>query len=239
MATQEGTATGELQVQPIYIIVEKHSNKKSVKESYQKKAAGIIGIIHILCGLVAFGTGVGLIFSNSLKFVVCGILSSVFFFISGGLSIGSCRSGNSCLVAGTLVMSIFSAICAGILILSGIDLGVGECSYFYSSYYCNDVTTVLYWLQVLTGITEMILAITSSSLSCKAICCREKQDTSVPSNRVIYKPSGDANITTDIASLALLGRQITEPNGEDRKDLPKYEDLVGIEEGTNFDYQKF
>ena len=43
-------------VKPVYIVVEKSSNKKSIKDAYKSKAARIIGILHIVCGLVAFGT---------------------------------------------------------------------------------------------------------------------------------------------------------------------------------------
>jgi len=239
MDTQETTAMEELHPQPVYIIVEKSSNKKSANEAYHSKAAGIIGIIHIVCGLVAFGTAVGLIFNRSfgLELIGCGIWCSVFFFISGGLSIASCRVKHSGFVISTLVMSIFSAIFSGILIIfSAIGLVIFDC--YASSYICNDLLNrTLYGLQLIAGVTELVISITSSCLSCKATCCRGKLDTNLPSNRVIYKPTGDKNLDK-IVSLALMAEKNTEPNEEECEDLPKYEDVVETEEGDHFDYKK-
>ena len=129
--TIEENITGPT-VQPVYILVEKSSNKKSIKDTYHSKAARIIGIFHIVCGVVAFGTAIGLIEHQKRRFGFglfgTGIWSSIFFFISGGLSIGSANNSNSCLVISTMVMSIFSAISAGILVIfSGLGLGLDYC----------------------------------------------------------------------------------------------------------------
>ena len=45
----EGNMTG----QPVYIVAE--------EKPYKSKAAGIIGILHIICGTIALGMGIGLI----------------------------------------------------------------------------------------------------------------------------------------------------------------------------------
>eukprot|EP00092_Neocalanus_flemingeri_P050321 GFUD01058133.1.p1 GENE.GFUD01058133.1~~GFUD01058133.1.p1 ORF type:complete len:237 (+),score=51.37 GFUD01058133.1:263-973(+) len=225
-------------VQPVYILVEKSSKKKSIKESYQAQAATIIGILHIICGAVAFGTGVGLIITHihhrhgTLGFVGTGIWSSVFFFISGGLSIGSARKGNSCLVISTLVMSIFSAISAGILVIfSGLGLGIEGCNYYSRNQCDNTILHTLNGLQLIVGITEMILAITSSSLSCKATCCRDKLDTSTPS-RVMYRPTGDLD-HDQIVSLTMQmdhSADGVKNTGDVTRDL---------QEGNDFSYKKF
>eukprot|EP00092_Neocalanus_flemingeri_P058909 GFUD01070305.1.p1 GENE.GFUD01070305.1~~GFUD01070305.1.p1 ORF type:complete len:175 (-),score=15.70 GFUD01070305.1:243-767(-) len=152
---------GGKRVQPVYIVVEK-SSKKSIKESYQAKAATIIGIFHIICGLVAFGTGVGLIINDigdrygTFGIISTGIWSGVFFFISGGLSIGSARNGNSCLVISTMVMSIFSAVSAGVLIIfSGLGLGIGGCnnySYYHQDHCDNTLLHTMNGLQLIAAI---------------------------------------------------------------------------------------
>jgi hypothetical protein len=188
----EENKTGNL-VQPIYIVVQKSSNKESLKKSYKSGAATIIGIIHIVCGLVAFGANISLLLTNNsfhLEVFATGIWSSVFFFISEGLSIGSGKNPNTCLVVDTMVMSIFSAISAGILvILSGLGLGIDECRAYYS--HCNDLGLhAMHILQLLAGITEMLMAITSAILSCKATCCRNMVDSPSP-YRVMYRPEGD------------------------------------------------
>ena len=83
------------------------------------------------------------------------------FFISGGLSIGSGRNSSSCLVIGTMVMSILSAISAGILIMfSGLALGITEC-YYRSA--CSELDIdILHGLELVAGIVEMVIPITSS-----------------------------------------------------------------------------
>ena len=190
-------------VQPIYIVVEKSSSKKSIKKSYKSKAATIIGIIHIICGLCAFGANIGLLLVlNRFNFGVfgTGIWSSVFFFISGGLSIGSGKNSHSCLVIGTMVMSIFSAISAGILVIfSGLGLGIDECYH----YHCNESETItLHVVQLMAGLTEIVMAITSAILSCKATCCRDKLEDNSSPYKVMYRADGDLD-KEQMVSLAL------------------------------------
>jgi len=214
-------------VQPIYIVVQKSSNKESLEKSYKSGAATIIGIVHIICGLVAFGANIALILSNHafhMGVFGTGIWSSVFFFISGGLSIGSGKNTNTCLVVSTMVMSIFSAISAGILVIfSGLGLGLDECRSYRS--HCNEIGLhAWHILQLLAGITEMLMAITSAILSCKATCCRDKVDSSSP-YRVMYRP--DADLSQDpVVSLALEMGQADEG-------------LQTAEDGKSFAYNKF
>ena len=223
----EENKTGNL-VQPIYILVKKCSNKESLKKSYKSGAATIIGIIHIVCGLVAFGANISLLILLNARFNLgvfgTGIWSSVFFFISGGLSIGSGKNPNTCLVVSTMVMSIFSAISAGILVIfSGLGLGIDECIGYYRD--CNEMVLYgMHILQLLAGITEMLMAITSSILSCKATCCRDKLLTPSP-YRVMYRPDGDLD-QDQMVSLAL---KMGQTDGE----------LQTAEEGKSFEYNKF
>lgn len=214
-------------VQPIYIVVQKSSNKESLKKSYKSGAATIIGIIHIVCGLVAFGANISLLLTNySFHFGVfaTGIWSSVFFFISGGLSIGSGKNPNTCLVVGTMVMSIFSAISAGILVIfSGLGLGIDECRGYYA--HCNELGLhAMHILQLLAGITVMLMAVTSAILSCKATCCRDKEVGPSP-YRVMYRPDGDLD-QDQMVSLAL---QMGQSDGG----------LQTAEDGKSFEYNKF
>merc|ERR1712198_253103 len=107
-------------VQEVYIVIEKSADKQLLKANYKTRSAILIGIIHIICGFLALSGNVSL-FSTSTRFnwgiLIPGIWSSIFFFISGGLSICSGKNPNSCLVISTMVMSNFSAISAGILII--------------------------------------------------------------------------------------------------------------------------
>merc|ERR1711913_88850 len=221
------------QTKPIVIVVEKTSNKQSIKKSYKSKAAIVIGIIHIICGVLAFFANVGLFFTQpSFGFggIGTGIWSSVFFFISGGLSIGSGRNTNSCLVIGTMVMSILSAISAGILIIfSGLGLGIPEC--YYRSASCSELGfDILHGLELVAGIVEMVIAITSAVLSCKATCCRDKLDTSNPF-KVMYRADDDGSI--DPEKIMNLAMKISQTDGG----IPTQTE-VDLN-GKPFDYNKF
>ena len=99
----------------------------NIKDAYNVKAAKVLGVLHIICGIIALGAEIGYLdivgatykldgptFQPSLG---TGIWTSAFFFISGGLAIGGARSGNTCLVVATMVMSIISAVAAMFLII--------------------------------------------------------------------------------------------------------------------------
>ena len=121
-----------------------------------------------------------------------------------------------------MVMSILSAISAGILILvTAIWLDNGMAGW-------NVHVEVFLGIQLLAGIIELVLAITSASLSCKPFCCGDKtnSDTTTP-YKVVYKPDGDLD-HHKIVSLALNIEQ------EDQEIIPDQED-----QGKSFAYNKF
>ena len=72
--------------QVIYI-VQAAKEKVNIKDSYNVKVATVLGIIHIIFGLISLGIEITnlVVYSDS---VATGIWTSVFFFISGGLAIG-------------------------------------------------------------------------------------------------------------------------------------------------------
>ena len=146
---------------------------KSTQESFKSKAAKVLGILHIICGLIPIGSSFVLIFKRKFTILESGIWSSVFFFISGSLSINSATHTNLCLVITTLFMSFFSVISAGsLIILSTVELVCSKRPYCYHSIRCAASIDTLNVLQIFVGSTEMILAIISSILSCKDTCCR-------------------------------------------------------------------
>ena len=71
-------------------------------------------------GLLAFSSELHVILNGSPRnfSIGAGIWTSVFFVVSGGLSIGGARSGSKCLVVSTMEMSIISAVCAGGLLIA-------------------------------------------------------------------------------------------------------------------------
>merc|ERR1712055_725014 len=217
--------------QPIVIVVEKSSAKVSIEKSYKSRAATIIGAIHILCGIAACFSNIALLlFSSRLHVGVfgTGIWSSVFFIISGSLSICSGKNTNSCLIISTMVMSIISAISAGILIIFSA-IGLAHDGYSCHYYDCDVNPEVFHGIQLLAGIIELVLAITSASLSCKATCCRDKinRDTTTP-YKVVYKPDSDLD-HQKIVSLALNIEHL------DQELLPENQE----DQGKSFGYNKF
>jgi len=159
-------------------------NNEAIKEAYSVKAATVLGVVHIICGIISFSCEIDVLVWASRGIpgtLGTGIWTSVFFFISGGLAIGGAQSGKKCLVTATMVMAIISAVCAGVLlIMSAIFLSVtggraypySYSNYHYGSqiYYINKVPS--YSLLIAMGATMLIVAIISAALTCKPLCCR-------------------------------------------------------------------
>jgi len=247
------------QVQPTVVVIEKTSRKRPIDDSYKSKHVKIFGEIHIFCAALAFLNGVFLVLnhegSGGFSSAGTGIWCSVFFFLTGGaLSICSAKHGSSCRFVSILVIGIISAFSAFILIVFSIlALDQDRCSYSYSdtvytsdySYnsrrntitkvvtHCADKVRVgLNVLQIVVGVIELVLAIVSSSISCKATCCRDEVETFAPSNRVMTEDQ--------LTSLGLPRQQMSripshnqpsaplemQSSANDKSEgLPKYEDL--------------
>merc|ERR1711915_955474 len=190
-------------VQPVYIVIEKSADTKLFKANYKTRPAIFIGIIHIICGFLALGGNIGQFFTyTSFHWGLfgTGIWSSVFFFISGGLSVCSGKNPNSCLVISTMVMSIFSAISAGILIIfSSFGIAFDYDDYDHKSSVSQSVVCFLHILQLLSGVTELFMSITSSSLACKATCRRDEDERSNP-----YTVKYSSNGIVDSEQIAAL-----------------------------------
>ena len=175
------------QPQVIYI-VQSNAPRQSVRESYAARTAAVLGGLLILGGLAVLVADIVGIVHGSAP-IATGIWTSVFFIVSGGLAIGGARSGNKCLVVATLVMTVISAVSAGILlILASIQIG-GEaykCSdrssdsddYSYSdSYYSEGCTgTAVFGLQIGVSLALLVAAILLASLTCRPLCCRPSTD---------------------------------------------------------------
>merc|ERR1739848_507894 len=150
--------------------------RQSVKESYNSRAAIILGSIHIICGLIAMVADiVGIVYGNAP--FSTGIWTSVFFIVSGSLAIAGARSGNKCRVIATMVMAIITAVSAGVLlIMSSVWVGILEYCYYrngrrFSSIDCT-VGTASMVIQSVTGLVRLICSICSSALTCCATCCQ-------------------------------------------------------------------
>merc|ERR1711915_1047694 len=209
-------------VQPVYIVIEKSADTKLFKANYKTRPAIFIGIIHIICGFLALGGNIGQFFTPTnfhLGLLGTGIWSSMFFFISGGLSVCSGKNPNICLVISTMVMSIFSGISAGILIIFSCFCIIFDVDTRYHSSSTQGVLCFLHILQLLSGVTELFMSITSSSLACKAFCCSEEVEGSSPytvkySSNGIIDPEQIAALDKGLG-LHLKDEDSSEKNGKD------------------------
>ena len=235
---------------PICIIVQ-NIQKKSVADSYNGNSSTLIGKIHLLCGALFLFTGVCLIInfdpSNHPYYLVyaetigAGIWCSVFFFICGYLGMVTAKKKNSRWIILTMVAGILSAISSGLLIIgSAFALYEDMCGTDgYLS--CNKaVSTGFNVFQLIIGITELMLAIMSSIISCRATCCRKRMDKSTNS-KFLFSHRGklDQDQIISLLESKISGRD-AEADDDVRAgphgDLPSYSDLdteeVENEEGS-------
>ena len=76
---------------------------------YKTMAAGILGVVHIIFGLVAGGCGLGI--SGAV-----GIWPAPFFILTGILCIAGSMHADKYLIIGTLLVNIFSALVGFIMV---------------------------------------------------------------------------------------------------------------------------
>ena len=86
----------------------KHQN--DIKDTYNVKAATVLGFAHIICGVISGFCGINeidvVVHQYSVSTIGAGVWSSMFFSISGGLAIEGAQSGKKGLVVATMVMAI-------------------------------------------------------------------------------------------------------------------------------------
>jgi len=230
--TETNAASSPHQV--IYI-VQAPKEKVDIKAAYNIKAATALGIVHIVCGFIALGSDIAGMVTDNFAFAT-GIWTSIFFFVSGGLAIGGARSGSKCLVVATLVMSIISAVSAGILlIMASISLQIFGYRYRY------EASPVSYALLIAMGVVMLAIAIASASLTCYPLCCRSTKQGTVHYNPNQVPASVLVN-ADQMAALSLPPLQNLQTHSStsvkllsDLADPPTYQDVAGV--GSN--YQKF
>ena len=162
--------------QVIYI-VQAPKERLDLRDVYNVKAATVLGVVHIICGIIALSSDIVVMVDDSNISVAAGIWTSVFFFISGGLAIGGARSGNKCLVVATMVMAIISAVCAGALLIQSailVSIFGSRRSYHYHRDQ-GQLELVSHVLLITMGETMLISTITSASLTCRPLCCSPTQ----------------------------------------------------------------
>ena len=192
---------------------------EKIKDGCYTKAATVLGVLHIIFGVICLGAESAFLDSDYSKAIDMrigtGIWTAVFFFISGALSIGGAQSGNKGLVVATLVMSIISAVLAGtLLILSSISFAAVTDRYRRSSNY--DYGGLIYaeysqaasgsGLLIAMGVIMLGISIASASLTCKLLCCRSNNQGAVHynPNQGAYNPNQGPYNPNQVPSNVLL-----------------------------------
>merc|ERR1711936_643444 len=156
---------------------------------YDAKQAKRLGMGHILCGCIVLVFDLVRLLSGDEP--TFGIFASVSWLLSGGFAIGGAASKTRCMVLATMVLSIISAITAGILTLAAnveifgvdrhrdnccnmeqrintkdphLDNGMGDCCYDNKDNPVGPDTVI----HLLVGIAMLTCSIYSASLTCLA-----------------------------------------------------------------------
>lgn len=129
--TMQNTAQGPIQYQVVYMKEPPRS-----LEHYPSKHARVLGIIQIVCGLVAIALGIGSIFAMSLLyFVGHGIWGGVCPIIAGAFGIASAQRKSKGLIVVNLVMSTIAAcLVVAPFIVATISAGIDGDNPQYRSY---------------------------------------------------------------------------------------------------------
>jgi len=234
----------------IYLI--QTPKKVDIRDVYNAKAVTVLGVVHIICGLIALASEIIVLVSGNVSFAA-GIWTSVFFFTAGGLAIGGARTGNKCLVIATLVMAIFSAVFAGaLIILTAIESSLFQ---YYGNgcchWYLHEYVIASYVLLITMRTTLLATAITLASLTCLPLCCRSaEQDMVQLDTKAIkeHQQPNEANVTSvvvnmeqwaalNVPTIEDLQERSTPPSRivSDSSEPPSFLDVAGL--GSK--YQKF
>ncbi|XDV25960.1 hypothetical protein PO909_029783 [Leuciscus waleckii] len=155
-----------------------------------------LGVVQIMIGLWTFLLGiVSTVYADSI-FVFSGIpyWGSLVYIIAGSLCIAAENKPNSpsslCLVKGSLVMNIFSALFAATsFIILAVDLGIGPMMYSHCPPWYDCIPVDVKYKTLFLGINvvllifaglQCIISMSLSAFACKVACCCSPQVSSVP-----------------------------------------------------------
>ena len=167
----------------VIYFIQAPKEKVNLKDAYNSKAATALGVVHIVCGLIALGADITGMVNGDLPLATgTGIWTSVFFFVSGAVGIGGAQSGNKFLVMATLETAIINAVFAGILlIMSAISLVQFQELTSFNYRYMDERSPLMSevqlsarktWVLIAMSATMLVTAIVSASLACSPLCCR-------------------------------------------------------------------
>jgi len=157
------------------------SDKQHILKVFPKNTILKLSIIQLGCGALAAISQMvlmGISSNPTVSVVGTGIWTGFFFAISGGVGLVASNRPSNCTIVAYMVLSIISAMFTlPLIVLSGIGYGEGRYYYrhMFESSYADGSITSFYGFQLLIAFLQGVVAIISSSFSCRAVCCGRKQ----------------------------------------------------------------
>merc|ERR1719431_1294379 len=201
---------------PFYVVVQK-TGKKSMEDSYNSIVANFSGSCLLVNDAGPW---------NYLDRVGAGVWSGFIFFLAGTFNMLTARYRISRLIIANLVMGIIATL-SGVVLVSIGSLRFTDVIPFHRGPVDEHRKSAgFYILLLITGLVEILLGIISSSLSCRATCCRESENTPSMRSKVMFSQAGGL----DQAQIITLANQIQERRDLEGDELfpqpPPYDDVT-------------
>jgi len=236
---------------PIYLTipqnvsdVNRQSKRDRMEKLFPKKTILTCSILQLICAGTAAITQL-ILFAvdpdrySSIADIGTGIWTGVLFGIAGGLGLNASQRTSHCSVIAFMVLSIIASLFAiPLIVISGF--GIGDLERRNSKY---DFMRILYSIQLLTGLLQGVVAITTAAFSCRVVCCgrqRSNMGTVIYTNAVPQSVPLTAVIATGASEASGTSGASVQPTTTVDEKPPKYEDLETDQDAGEGDrYQRF
>ncbi|XP_076871965.1 membrane-spanning 4-domains subfamily A member 12-like [Brachyhypopomus gauderio] len=143
-------------------------------QKFLKAEPKALGTVQIMIGMMTMLFGIVLLVQFETITCISGVTfwGSLFYIIAGSLTVAASNKLHRCVVNGSLVLNVFSTICAGIgIILLSLDLAFDF--FHYSPYYYQNVSKGICGVLLVFHVLQFIISISNSAFACKATCISE------------------------------------------------------------------
>jgi len=234
---------------PIYLTipqnvsdVNRQSKRDRMEKLFPKKTILTCSILQLICAGTAAITQL-ILFAvdpdrySSIADIGTGIWTGVLFGIAGGLGLNASQRPSHCSVIAFMVLSIIASLFAiPLIVISGIGIGIGSDRQY-------DLMRILCSIQLLTGLLQGVVAITTAAFSCRVVCCgrqRSNMGTVIYTNAVPQSVPLTAVIATGASEASGTSGASVQPTTTVDEKPPKYEDLETDQDAGEGDrYQRF
>merc|ERR1712038_1354783 len=180
--------------QAVFIALPSASNSESKKEHiakvFPKKVMLICGILQLSCAASVAITQMillGISSRHGIAEVGHGLWCGLFFGIAGGIGLIAAHRPSYCLVIAFMVLSIIASLFSiPLIVLAGISVGEAKRrqGYSWGKDEPNVAIMIFGSMQLLFGLAQAVIAITTSAFSCRTVCCGKR----TRAGTVIFNP---------------------------------------------------